>query len=128
MADDNFEIRIEAYIDGVLPPHERAEVERQLMTSPRHRRIVDQLMQARHLIATLPRVNAPADLLESIDPSLERAALFDIPRETRRRKLVSPQVAIREPLKGFDDFGPFQMQDARAPLTVAFEEIEAGKV
>jgi cyclase len=37
-------------------------------------------------------------------------------------------LAIREPLKGFDDFGPFQMQDARAPLTVAYEEIEAGKV
>jgi cyclase len=36
-------------------------------------------------------------------------------------------LAIREPLKGFDDFGPFLMQDARAPLTVAYEELE-GKV
>ncbi|MGE5833917.1 MAG: MBL fold metallo-hydrolase [Acidobacteriota bacterium] len=32
-------------------------------------------------------------------------------------------LALREPLKGFDDFGPFQMQDARAPLAVAYEEL-----
>ena len=90
MADD-FEIKLEAYIDGVLPPHERAELESQLMTSPRHRRIVDQLMHTRHLINTLPRVQAPPDLLESIDPSVERAALFDEPVGSRRM-LISPQV------------------------------------
>jgi hypothetical protein len=32
--------------------------------------------------------------------------------------------AIRDPLKGFEDFGPFGNQDARAPLTTAYEELE----
>ena len=36
-------------------------------------------------------------------------------------------LAIRDPLKGFEDFGLFENQDARAPLTVAYEEIESGK-
>jgi glyoxylase-like metal-dependent hydrolase (beta-lactamase superfamily II) len=56
-------------------------------------------------------------------------ALLDFVRaEMKAGKTKEQILALRDPLKGFEDFGPFAMQDARAPLTVAYEEIEAGKV
>jgi cyclase len=55
-------------------------------------------------------------------------ALLDFVRaEMKAGKTKDQILAIRDPLKGFEDFGPFAMQDARAPLTVAYEELESGK-
>jgi cyclase len=45
--------------------------------------------------------------------------------EMKAGKTKEQVLAIRDPLKGFEDFGPFGNQDARAPLTCAFEELEA---
>src|SRR5688572_12549692 len=93
MPDDRIESKLAAYIDGQLSTEEAAEVERHLEADPRQRRVVEQMLRARHWLATLPRVRAPADLLESIDPTLERSALFadDSGSHSRWRTLVSPQ-------------------------------------
>jgi glyoxylase-like metal-dependent hydrolase (beta-lactamase superfamily II) len=45
--------------------------------------------------------------------------------EMKAGKTKEQILAIRDPLKGFEDFGPFGNQDARAPLTTAFEELES---
>ena len=51
------------------------------------------------------------------------ALLAFVGAEIKSGKTKDQILAIRDPLKGFEDFGPFQMQDARAPLTVAHEEL-----
>jgi glyoxylase-like metal-dependent hydrolase (beta-lactamase superfamily II) len=56
-------------------------------------------------------------------------ALLDFVRAEMKSGRTKEQIlAIRDPLKGFDDFGPFATQDARAPLTCAYEELESGKI
>jgi cyclase len=52
------------------------------------------------------------------------ALLTFVGAEMKAGKTKDQILAIRDPLKGFDDFGPFGNQDARAPLTVAYEELE----
>src|SRR5688500_3471504 len=93
MPDDQIEAKLAAYVDGQLPPEDVADLERHLAANSGQRRVVEQMMQARKWVATLPRVRAPADLLEAIDPSLERSALFaesNVP--SRWSTLLSPQV------------------------------------
>lgn len=93
MPDDQIEAKLAAYVDGQLPPEDVADLERHLAANPGQRRVVEQMMQARKWVATLPRVRAPADFLEAIDPTLERSALFaesNVP--SRWSTLLSPQV------------------------------------
>src|SRR5690606_1170502 len=94
MTDDRIEAKLAAYIDGELPADEAADVERYLAGNPRQRQVVEQMIQARNWMASLPRARAPGDLLESIDPSLERSALFDESATAPAKwgSLVSPQV------------------------------------
>lgn len=94
MPDDRIEAKLAAYIDGELPADEAADVERYLAGNPRQRHVVEQMIQARNWTASLPRARAPRDLLESIDPTLERSALFDESATPPARwgSLVSPQV------------------------------------
>lgn len=56
------------------------------------------------------------------------ALLAFVGAEIKAGKTKDQILAIRDPLKGFEDFGPFQMQDARAPLTVAFEELSQSAI
>jgi glyoxylase-like metal-dependent hydrolase (beta-lactamase superfamily II) len=51
------------------------------------------------------------------------ALLAFVGAEIKAGKTKDQILAIRDPLKGFEDFGPFLLQDARAPLTVAYEEL-----
>src|SRR5688572_9471814 len=93
MPDDQIEAKLAAYVDGQLPPEDVAELERHLAANSGQRRVVEQMVQARKWVATLPRVRAPADLLEAIDPTLERSALFaesNVPSPWST--LLSPQV------------------------------------
>ena len=60
MPDDQIEAKLAAYIDGTLPPEEVGDLERHLAANPSQRRIVQQMMQARQWVATLPRVRAPS--------------------------------------------------------------------
>jgi protein involved in polysaccharide export with SLBB domain len=93
MPDDQIEAKLAAYVDGLLPPEDVADLERHLAANPGQRRVVEQMMQARKWVATLPRVRAPADFLEAIDPTLERSALFDESNVASRwSTLLSPQV------------------------------------
>lgn len=56
------------------------------------------------------------------------ALLAFVGAEIKAGKTKDQILAIRDPLKGFEDFGPFQMQDARAPLTVAYEELSQSAI
>jgi glyoxylase-like metal-dependent hydrolase (beta-lactamase superfamily II) len=68
-----------------------------------------------------PVTGPRADLLRLRD--YFTALLAFVGAEIKAGKTKDQILAIRDPLKGFDDFGPFQNQDARGPLTVAYEEI-----
>ena len=78
--DERTQALLAAYVDGDLPPDRAAEVERLLRDSPRQRRVVEEMRQARGWLSTLPRVSAPAAVRQAIrdamDPELERAALL----------------------------------------------------
>lgn len=92
MQEDRIEAKLAGYIDGQLPPGEMAEVERYLVAHPRERGMVEQMLMARQWMGSLPRLRAPADLLEAIDPTLERAGLLEeAPATSRWRVLVTPQ-------------------------------------
>src|SRR4051812_12516842 len=72
---ENFE-RLEAYLDGALDAAARADVERQLAGNPQLRKMVAELAVGRDWLRAMPRAKAPADLLETFQGQLERAALF----------------------------------------------------
>lgn len=92
MPEDRIEAKLAGYIDGQLPPEEMVEVERYLVAHPRERRVVEQMLMARQWMASMPRLRAPADMLEAIDPTLERAGLLEeAPAISRWQLLVSPQ-------------------------------------
>src|SRR4051794_27881384 len=73
---ENIEARLAAYIDGLLTPEQRAEIERHLANNPEHRGVVADLLRQRDFLRALPRESAPADLSESLQGHLERSALL----------------------------------------------------
>lgn len=95
MSDEQIEAKLAAYIDGALAPRERESVERLLADNPRHRRMVEEMKRAQGWLATLPRVKAPAELADGVDPGLERSALLgDDSAEDRGvlSRLLAPQM------------------------------------
>ena len=83
MPDERTEALLAAYLDDALSPDEAAQMQRRLASNPRQRRMVDEMRQAKTWLGELPRMTAPAGLLDAIDPSLERAALFEVPPAPR---------------------------------------------
>jgi hypothetical protein len=54
-------------------------------------------------------------------------ALLDfVDAQVRAGRTRDEVLAMREPLAGFEEFGPFGQASARDPLTVAYEELTAG--
>jgi anti-sigma factor RsiW len=72
----DIEARLCAYIDGDLTVAERADIERHLADHPQHRQMIQDLMQTRKLVSSLPRLKAPADLGEGLQGQLERSMLL----------------------------------------------------
>ena len=83
MPDERIEALLAAYVDGDVSPDESAAVERYLAANPRQRQSLAQMRSAKTWLTSLPRVAAPASLLDVIDPTLERAALFEEPAAPR---------------------------------------------
>src|SRR5258706_7257991 len=73
--EENFE-KLEAYIDGVLDAGGQMEVERLMAANPQLRAMVSDLTRGRQMLMALPRVAAPADVAETFQGHLERAALL----------------------------------------------------
>jgi len=78
MANTNKDIesRLCAYIDGELNEADRAEIERHLEAHPQHRQMIRQLIEARQLLAELPRAIAPGELGDGLQSQLERSILL----------------------------------------------------
>src|ERR1700722_9373102 len=74
---EDIEARLCDYIEGELSPADQAEIERHLETHPKHRQMIQELIEARRLVGTLPRSKAPADMTELLQGQLERAMLLD---------------------------------------------------
>src|SRR4030088_2500364 len=68
--------RLKAYIDGVLDAADQAEVERLLAANSQLRAMVADLMKGRQMLMALPRVAAPADVAETFQAHVDRAALL----------------------------------------------------
>ncbi len=73
---EDLQAKLCAYIEGELSPADRAQLEQFLATDPQTRALVDELMQMRQTLRTLPRESAPLDLGDSLTAHVERAALF----------------------------------------------------
>jgi Putative zinc-finger len=78
MANTNQDIesRLCAYIDGELSDADRAEIERHLEAHPQHRRMIEELIQTRQMLADLPHAIAPGDLSDGLQGQLERSILL----------------------------------------------------
>src|SRR5215813_4907687 len=72
---ENFE-KLEAYIDGALDEASRVEVERQIAANPQLKRMLAELSMTRDWVRALPRAKAPAEVIETFQGQLERAALL----------------------------------------------------
>ncbi|MBV8779891.1 MAG: polysaccharide biosynthesis/export family protein [Phycisphaerae bacterium] len=72
----NIEAKLCSYIEGDLDAAGRAEIEQYLRTHPQYRAILDDVIRTRTDLRALPRVNAPAELQETVGGQLERAALL----------------------------------------------------
>jgi len=66
MSVDFSDERISAYLDGELPPAERAEIEALLASSSEHRQLVDELRALRATLQDLPRPVLSGDFTERV--------------------------------------------------------------
>lgn len=77
-----------------------------------------------HARAGLPVVGSQAELAQFRD--YLTAVLEFVRTQVKAGKSQVEILAMRDPLAGFDAFGPFGAAHARDPLTVAYEEVTAG--
>jgi hypothetical protein len=76
-ANPNVDELLSSFIDGELGPRQRTEVQRMLAHDPDVVRRLRQLEKCKLLIGSLPRADAPSDMLEQIKTSLERRTLLE---------------------------------------------------
>ncbi len=74
---EHIEAKLCAYVDGDLPPEDKAEIERLLAEHPAHAALLVDLVQQKRLLQGLPREAAPASLNQELRSQLERDALLD---------------------------------------------------
>ena len=77
-----------------------------------------------HAGAGLPVTGGPADLMRFRD-YLE-AVFSHVEAQVQAGRSRDEILAGRDPLRGFEAFGPFGQPSARDPLTVAYEEVTGG--
>lgn len=70
---------LSGYLDGELSEHDAAMVERVLQEDEGARLLLEELRQTVHIVATLPRHDAPASIAEDIAAHLERSDLLGEP-------------------------------------------------
>ncbi|MEM7807243.1 MAG: hypothetical protein AAF561_03940 [Planctomycetota bacterium] len=93
MTDERIEADLAAYVDGVLDPAARGEIEQMLAGSPRYAKMVDEMRQAKSWLGDLPTVAPPPGQQQLADPTvarLEREALFAEAGATGVRRLFTP--------------------------------------
>ncbi len=81
MADhvEQIESKLAAYVDGILTPEERAEIEQHLAANPSHLALISDLIAQKDMLARLPRERSPIDLSEDLQNHLERESLLGGP-------------------------------------------------
>lgn len=91
---EQIEARLAAYIDGLLPDDQRAEIERYLTANPSHRALIEDLRRQSKLVSSLPRAKAPAEVMDHLQSHLERNELLqDVEQAaTSMRINRSPQI------------------------------------
>jgi len=77
-----------------------------------------------HAGANLPVIGSSAELLGFRDYLV--ALLAFVEKQVTAGKSREEVLAMREPLAGFETWGPFGQAGARDPLTVAYEEVTTG--
>lgn len=96
-------------------------------------RVLDQVASAHerdtiyifgHANTGLPVTGSSADLLQFRD--YLSGVLAFVERQTAAGRSREEIMVMREPLAGFDAWGPFGQPGARDPLTVAYEEVTTG--
>ncbi len=96
-------------------------------------RVLDQVVKAHagdtiyiigHANTGLPVTGSSADLLQFRDDL--GAVLAFVERQVAAGRSREEILAMREPLAGFEAWGPFGQANARDPLTVAYEEVTTG--
>jgi hypothetical protein len=96
-------------------------------------RVLDQVVKAHagdtiyifgHANTGLPVTGSSADLLQFRD--YLGAVLAFVERQVAAGRSREEILAMREPLAGFEAWGPFGQANARDPLTVAYEEVTTG--
>lgn len=75
-SSESIEAKLCAYIEGDLDAEGRAEIERHLAGNPQHKKLIEELIQTRELIRTLPRVSAPPEVREQLTNQMERSLLL----------------------------------------------------
>ena len=76
--EEQIESKLAEYVEGTLDEAGRAEIERHLEANPSHRAMLEELMQIRGVLRSLPRASAPRDLMDDLQGQLERTALLGV--------------------------------------------------
>ncbi len=76
-SSEDIEAKLNAFVEGDLDEAGAAEIEQHLRQNPRHRQLLADLQAGRKLVQELPVAEAPADVFETAQVSLERSALLD---------------------------------------------------
>ena len=74
---DNIDELLNGYIDGELTQRQQVEVQRLLKHDEQVAQRMNQLQKSKMLVASLPRVDAPAGMLDRIMTSLETRAILE---------------------------------------------------
>jgi protein involved in polysaccharide export with SLBB domain len=79
---ESTEAKLCAYLEGELPPAERAEIEQHLAANPQHRQLLADLAKTRQWMRAIPQEPSPVDLAELFQGQAERSMLLDESHET----------------------------------------------
>jgi len=88
-SNEIIEARLASYIEGDLPPAERAEIEQYLAANPTHALMIEQLKQHKATLGALPREAAPVEVLDHLQSHLERGALLEGVEDQAERMKIS---------------------------------------
>ena len=86
---DDIELLVESYLDGLLDPAETAQFERRLM-DPAVSEAFGEALALRQLLAELPPDQAPEELVRQLEEALE----VDPKAERRRTRLLRVRAAL----------------------------------
>lgn len=70
--DDEIIVKVSDYLDGVLPPGEKADVEAKIASEPAWKQTHEEMLEARKMISGMRKAKAPETFVEDVTATIHK--------------------------------------------------------